>query len=103
MTLEETLGTEHDLLRDFLPLPQVTEQEVQGVHWDQLSTLGHLAELHTEDSTLAPSHFSWLTKHILLLAGFNDLCQYPGNIQYNVPDCLSSATAVRAHTPLRPD
>ena len=69
MTLEETLGTEHDLLRDFLPLPQVTEQEVQGVHWDQLSTLGHLAELHTEDSTLAPSHFSWLTKHILLLAG----------------------------------
>ena len=42
MTLVETLGTEQDLLLVFLPLPQVTEQEVQGPHWVQLSTLGHL-------------------------------------------------------------
>ena len=54
MTLEETLGIEQDLLLDFLPLPQVTEQEVQGLHWVQLSSWGHLSELHTEDSTLAP-------------------------------------------------
>ena len=67
MTLEATLGTEQDLLLAFLPLPQVTEQEVQGLHLVQLSTLGHLSELHTEDSRLAPSHFSWLTRHILLL------------------------------------
>ena len=80
MTLVETLGTEQDLLLIFLPLPQVTEQEVQGPHWVQLSTLGHLWELHAEDSRLAPSHCSSLTKHILLLAGVKDLCQYPGNI-----------------------
>ena len=67
MTLEETLGTEHDLLLDFIPRPQVTEQEVQGLHWVQLSSRGHLSELQTEDSTLAPSHFSLLIKHILLL------------------------------------
>ena len=102
MTLAETLGVEQDLLLDLLPLPQVTEQEVQGLHWVQLSTLGHLWELHTEDSTLAPSHFSSLTKHILLLARIKYLCQYPGNIQHNIPDCLSSPTTLRADTPLCP-
>ena len=85
MTLAETLGVEQDLLLDLLPLPQVTEQEVQGLHWVQLSSWGHLAELHTEDSRLAPSHFSLLIKHILLLARCNNnLCQYPGDIQYNI-------------------
>ena len=41
MAVDETVGAVQDLLLVFLPLPQVTEQELQPDHWLQLTSLGH--------------------------------------------------------------
>ena len=71
MTLSDTLAAVQDLRLDFLPLPHVTEQELQDVHRDQLLSLGHLLELHTDDSTFCPSHFSLDSRHIRLLGDRN--------------------------------